>query len=105
MKQEPSSFPEKFTIGFTETGMKDIALVGGKNASIGELSKLESKGIRVPAGFAVTSAAWWEFINSNKLKERITGLFEKLDWKNFFNLQAVSAEARKLILESRLPEE
>jgi pyruvate,water dikinase len=80
--------------------------VGGKNASLGELIHfLKPKGINVPDGFAVTSLAYWEFIYSNKLKEPIQRVFEKLDKENFSNLETISSALRELILESKLPPE
>jgi pyruvate,water dikinase len=51
----------------------DVPGVGGKNASLGEMvSCLSGKGIRVPPGFATTAGAYWEFIDSNGLRETIT---------------------------------
>jgi len=53
---------------FSEIHLKDIALVGGKNSSLGEMfTELSSKGIKVPDGFAVTSDGYWSFLNENKL--------------------------------------
>ena len=47
---------------FNELGIEDVDLVGGKNASLGEMyNQLTSKGVRIPNGFATTSAAFWEF--------------------------------------------
>ncbi|PIP18258.1 MAG: hypothetical protein COX42_01885, partial [Parcubacteria group bacterium CG23_combo_of_CG06-09_8_20_14_all_35_6] len=48
---------------FSEISKSDIALVGGKNASLGEMfSKLTNEGINVPDGFALTSNFYWQFI-------------------------------------------
>jgi len=51
---------------------EDVATVGGKNASLGEMiRKLKKEGIRVPDGFATTTQAYREFIQSSKLEEKI----------------------------------
>ena len=53
----------------TQVGMNDVALVGGKNASLGEmLQSLSGLGVRVPDGFAVTAEAYQYFISSNNLR-------------------------------------
>ena len=52
--------------------LKDLAQVGGKNSSLGEMTgALSAAGIRVPGGFATTAGAFREFIAANKLEERI----------------------------------
>jgi pyruvate,water dikinase len=96
----------KFTLDFNSVGIKNIAEVGGKNASLGELiSNLSSKGINIPDGFATTSAAYWEFIYRNKLKDPLRELFDKLDRKNFTNLKDIGSAARELILNAKIPDE
>jgi pyruvate,water dikinase len=61
-------------------GRTDIALVGGKNASLGEMVRtLSSQGIRVPAGFATTSDAYWRFLEENALRPRIAALLADLE--------------------------
>ncbi|MCR4281972.1 MAG: phosphoenolpyruvate synthase, partial [Bauldia sp.] len=58
-----------------ETGRGDVARVGGKNASLGEMIRtLSAEGIRVPAGFATTADAFWRFVNDNMLPSRISAL-------------------------------
>jgi pyruvate,water dikinase len=55
-------------IGFEALGRADVALVGGKNASLGEMVRhLGAKGVAVPPGFATTSGAFWHFIEANGL--------------------------------------
>ena len=59
----------KFTIDLKEVCLDDIPLVGGKNASLGEMiQNLTKVGIKVPGGFAVTSDGYWEFLRYNGLK-------------------------------------
>jgi pyruvate,water dikinase len=58
---------------FEKVGRGDVARVGGKNASLGEMvAKLGGKGVRVPPGFATTADAYWRFIEANGLKQKIT---------------------------------
>ena len=53
---------------FNEIGMDDVSLVGGKNASLGEMYQhLVPRGIRIPNGFAVTAQAYFYFIETNQL--------------------------------------
>jgi len=83
----------------------DVALVGGKNASLGEmLSQLSSKGIRVPGGFATTAQAFREFIAHGRLAERIEAELAGLDVEDVNALAAAGATIRGWILESPFPE-
>jgi pyruvate,water dikinase len=96
----------KFTLWFNEIRIEDVPSVGGKNASLGEMYQdLTSKGVKIPNGFATTSEAYWHFLNStgilDKLKEIMSGL-NKADVKD---LAARGKRARELILESDLPED
>ncbi|MBS0615675.1 MAG: phosphoenolpyruvate synthase, partial [Verrucomicrobia bacterium] len=57
---------------FETLSKNDVPIVGGKNASLGEMiSTLKSQGIRVPDGFATTAEAYWAFLEHNHLKEKI----------------------------------
>lgn len=97
---------QKFIKQFDGTGIEDVPVVGGKNASLGEMfTKLSSKGIRVPDGFATTAFAFWTFLDYNKLWEPLQQLMTTLDRKDFANLKEVGAQARKLISEATIPEE
>jgi pyruvate,water dikinase len=84
---------------FTELGIKDVAIVGGKNASLGEMyNELTSKGVRIPNGFATTSFAFWEFLKENNIQESIENVLVKLDRETYSNLAAIGMQARELIL-------
>lgn len=90
---------------FGEIGMNDVGLVGGKNASLGELyCRLTPAGIKVPNGFAITADAYREFLRANKLTERIPAILAGLDTRNLESLQRRGKEIRNAILESTLPE-
>jgi pyruvate,water dikinase len=57
---------------FEDLSSNDVALVGGKNASLGEMVRtLKKKGICVPDGFATTSQAYWEYLEANHLTAKI----------------------------------
>ncbi|HEY0177409.1 MAG TPA: phosphoenolpyruvate synthase, partial [Pedobacter sp.] len=90
---------QNFIKKFSEISIKDIATVGGKNASLGEMyTALKSKGIRIPYGFAVTTAAYRSFISDNKLEIKLAWLLKSLDRDRFSNLADIGKRARHLIL-------
>lgn len=89
---------------FSDTGMDDIAVVGGKIASLGELyNHLSPLGVRVPDGFAVTSFAFETFLTQNSLHLPLYNLMQSLDKTNFSNLGDIGIQARRLILEAKMP--
>ncbi|MFA7314312.1 MAG: phosphoenolpyruvate synthase [Candidatus Magasanikbacteria bacterium] len=94
----------KRVLWFDEINIKDIPLVGGKNASLGEMyNNLTKKGISVPNGFAITSFSYWEFLEKSGLKKKIKDAVRNLDINDLKNLSQVGAKVRSLILESELP--
>lgn len=89
---------------FKEISIADLAAVGGKNSSLGEMfSKLSSKGIPVPDGFAITAFAFTEFLSCNALQAPLYDLMQQLNKKNYSNLEETGAGARKLLLDAELP--
>jgi len=96
----------KYIRFFNELGIKDVPSVGGKNASLGEMySKLTSKGIKIPNGFATTAAAYEYFMEGAGLKDRIRGILKGLDTKNMADLTKKGAAVRKAILEATMPKD
>jgi pyruvate,water dikinase len=86
-------------------GSDDVALVGGKNASLGEMIQhLRDAGIRVPGGFATTSDAYWRFLDSNGLRERIAETMQALQREDLTLDQAGSA-IRTMIRKGKWPQE
>ena len=88
---------------FDDLSNKDTAAVGGKNASLGEMiSQLGPKGIHIPAGFATTAQAFWDFLDHNGLREQLTSLMGDLDKKDFKNLKNIGQKARDMIMKAEL---
>ncbi|ATZ61065.2 MAG: phosphoenolpyruvate synthase [Methanosarcinales archaeon Met12] len=82
-----------------EVGSKDIAVVGGKGASLGEMIKEE---LPVPRGFAVTAQAFRQFIDDAKIADKI---FEslKVDVNDTEELKQAEKTAKKLVIETEMP--
>ena len=90
---------------FSEIKIEDLPLVGGKNASLGEMySSLSTKGIIIPEGFAVTADGYWQFMNENKLIPVISELLAALDSNTFNNLSSIALQIRNKIVEGKFPE-
>ena len=88
----------RYILDFNKIGINDVNKVGGKNASLGEMfQNLTTQGIQIPDGFAITAAAYRDFLKSNFLEKPLHDVFKKLDRKNFSNLTTVGKEARQLI--------
>ncbi len=89
---------------FNELGMNDVARVGGKNASLGEMiQNLSSAGICVPNGFATTADAFWDFLEQNKLKDRINDALTQLNVDDVKELARVGAQIRQWVVDTPLP--
>ena len=86
-----------------EVSVSDVALVGGKNASLGEMVReLKDKGIRVPDGFATTASAYRTFLDENDLTDKIKSHLE--DFRNKTkSLQETGKTVRHLILNANFP--
>ena len=95
-----------FILKFSEIGMSDVARVGGKNASLGELfAALKPKGVGVLDGFAVTTDAYWRLLEEKGLREKLETALSKLDPEDLQQLASAGHVARSSILETPLPEE
>jgi pyruvate,water dikinase len=89
---------------FSKIRNTDVALVGGKNASLGEMfSILAPAGIRVPDGFALTAEAYREFLATNGLAPQLQQCLDRLDTKTLANLAEVGAACRALLAGGKLP--
>ena len=91
-------------IWFKDVGIGDIARVGGKNASLGEMIRaLGPHGIRVPDGFALTAEAYRAFLDHNRIEGRIRDALRRLH-DNATSLAAAGRRIRELILAGELPD-
>lgn len=95
---------KKHILWFSEINNNDVVLVGGKNASLGEMySTLTQKGVPVPNGFAITAAAYRYYIEKNNLNDKIKKLLIGIDVKSMPDLEKRTAAIRKLIEEGVMP--
>lgn len=91
---------------FSEIGIADLAQVGGKNSSLGEMfSQLSSKEILVPDGFATTAFAFEDFLATNSLQPKLEALMNQLNRPGYDNLGETGEKARVLILAGELSRE
>src|SRR5580692_208124 len=96
----------RIIMDLTEVGINDIDLVGGKNASLGEmLQHLTKLGIRVPAGFVVTAAAYHQFVAHNHLEAGIRRVINGIQPDDLESLQSAGMQVRRLIAGGRFPRE
>jgi len=96
----------KFIRFFSEITIADIPIVGGKNASLGEMvQSLTPDGIRVPDGFAITADAYRHFIRANQLEDFIRDAVTGLDTTNIHDLASRGRSIREAILQSPLPKD
>ncbi|MEK7664895.1 MAG: phosphoenolpyruvate synthase [Patescibacteria group bacterium] len=96
----------KNILWFSEIGMSDVPLVGGKNASLGEMfCQLTQKGVNVPNGFAITVNFYWTFIKTNNLDKILQEIFSGLDPKSIKSVQQVGKSARLAIEKSVFQED
>jgi pyruvate,water dikinase len=103
-KSAQSSKERSLVLWFDEVGIADIPLVGGKNASLGEMiQQLTQQGVSVPNGFATTAYAYRHFIKSAGLEAKLRELFADLDVEDVKNLQQRGKQARTLVLQTPFP--
>lgn len=91
---------------FNQISINDIAKVGGKNASLGEMyNQLNPIGINISKGFALTAEAYRIFRKHNNLENALNNLLLSLDTVNYSNLSSIGEAARSLILKGTFPNE
>ncbi|MBD3273289.1 phosphoenolpyruvate synthase [Candidatus Dependentiae bacterium] len=96
----------KFIKKFEELGIKDIPLVGGKNASLGEMiQQLKSKGILIPGGFVVIAEGYRYHLRENNLEKKIKKLLQKIDKNNLQEFASIGKKIRDLISKATLPKD
>jgi len=96
----------KYVRWFEEIKIEDVPLVGGKNASLGEMYReLSSQGIKIPNGFATTAEAYWHVINSEGILDKLKETMAGLDKTNLADLAKRGKRARDLILGAGIPDD
>ncbi|HYC48401.1 MAG TPA: phosphoenolpyruvate synthase [Burkholderiales bacterium] len=95
---------DSLTLDLAEVRMSDVARVGGKSASLGELiSELSGAGVRVPGGFATTACAYREFLAQGRLDRRISERLATLDTDDVKALSAAGRDIREWIVAQPFP--
>ncbi len=89
---------------FEEIGLKDLPLVGGKNASLGELYReLRPQGIRIPNGFAITADAYQAVLNQGNTRQELERVLSGLNPDQVTELAECGARAREILYAAGLP--
>ncbi|MEM2935663.1 MAG: phosphoenolpyruvate synthase [Candidatus Bathyarchaeia archaeon] len=102
LKEGKGSASEKLVLWFDEIGMEDVPLVGGKSASLGEMTR--RTGVPVPYGFATTAKAYRYYIKENKLDQKMAEILEEIkDPNDTKTLQSVGARIRKMVATAKMP--
>ena len=97
---------KKFILWFNQLGIKDVPLVGGKNASLGEMYRnLKKKKVNVPNGFAITAYAYRYLLKKAKIEKQIKDALSDLDTKDMRNLSERGKKVRQIILNAEFPKE
>src|SRR5271165_4535879 len=94
---------ENCIVWFSDEGSSEIKQLGGKNASLGEMTRnMSQQGIVVPDGFAVTADAYWLFIDHNRLREPISAVLGEIKNKGV-SLAAGAKRIRDLVTSAQFP--
>ena len=105
-EKSSQSSKQSLVLWFDEVGIADVPLVGGKNASLGEMiQQLAAQGVSVPGGFSTTAKAYQYFIQASGLEQELRSLFSDLDVADIKNLRARGKKARSLMLHTSFPTE
>lgn len=90
-----------YVLWFENSGRKTFELVGGKGASLGEMTQA---GIRVPPGFSVTTQAYTDFLDAAGIRKTIFPMLEKIDLKKSGSLETIARDVREIIQGQEIPE-
>src|SRR5512134_2800765 len=94
----------RFVRFFETLTLDDVPLVGGKNASFGELIQaLTPAGVRVPAGFALTADAYRALLDEKGVRQALDDALAKLDIADVDSLRETGARCRRILREAPLP--
>ena len=104
MQSQPNTTPA-FIKWFADTGIEDVPIVGGKNASLGEMVReLGPKGVKVPNGFSITADAYRHFLRESGVDREIRRILADLDTRDIDNLRSRASQVRHAILAANLPD-
>jgi pyruvate,water dikinase len=96
----------KYVSWFEEISIDDVPLVGGKNASLGEMYReLTNKDIKIPNGFAITADAYWHVLESARIVDELKKTLHGLDIDDVSDLAKRGKKARNLILDAGIPDD
>ncbi|MGA7578257.1 MAG: phosphoenolpyruvate synthase [Desulfobaccales bacterium] len=96
----------KYIRWFKEIKIEDVPLVGGKNASLGEMYReLTGEGIKIPNGFAITAEAYWYVVKSAGILDQLKETMAGLDKTKVADLAKRGKRARDLILGAGIPDD
>ena len=96
----------RYILWYKEINKSDGPLVGGKNASLGEMARsIGKEGVNLPDGFCLTSRAFWYFLKNNKIDKEIKDIFSKFDPKDLKSLRETGKASRDLILKAEFPKD
>jgi len=97
---------ERFILWFDQIGIKDVPIVGGKNASLGEMyRKLTKKGVRIPNGFAINADAYRYMLKEAGIDKKIKEILSDLDTRDLSNLRERGHKIRNVILQANFPKD
>ena len=97
---------DKLVLWFKEIGIDDVPLVGGKNASLGEMYReLSRKGVNVPYGFAITANAYRLLLEKNNAVKKLRAALRGVNAKNTKSLSSAGRKCRDIIMSCSFPEE
>lgn len=96
----------RYTLELHEVTLDSLNLVGGKNASLGEMIRnVSALGVSIPRGFAVTVDAYWDFLKHNNLEAGIRKAIGEIDMENLISLRKGGMQVRQMIRDGKFPEE
>ncbi|PIJ33618.1 phosphoenolpyruvate synthase [Mycobacterium heckeshornense] len=96
----------KYVRFFEEFGIEDVPLVGGKNASLGEMyRKLSGEGVLVPNGFAITADAYWRMLEAAEALQPLHAALDGLDPSDVVDLARRGKQAREIVYGAGLPDD
>ncbi len=97
---------KKYNAWYKDIKYKDLSLVGGKNASLGEMiNSLTKKGVNLPGGFAVTTESYWSFLKENNIEKELKEILANYDRNSTRSLQETGKKAREAVMRGKFPKE